>query len=38
MIAEKQPQPAHRLVDRARLVTVVLLEIVQERHLLLLPQ
>ena len=37
MIAKKQPQPGHRLVDRAPLVTVVLLEIMQERHHHLLP-
>jgi hypothetical protein len=38
MIAEKQPQPAPRPIDRAPLVSVVLLEIVQENQHLLLRQ
>ena len=37
MIAKKQPQPGHRLVDRAPFVSVVLLEIMQERQHLFLP-
>jgi len=38
VVAEKQPQRAHRLVERAALVTVVLLEAVQEAQHLLLPE
>ena len=38
MIAKKQPQPAHRPINRAPPVAVILLEIVQERQNLLLPQ